>query len=330
MTAKALRLAVLGDSTAVGQGAGYRDGIAVGAAEHLAQARSGRAAQRRKSGAVWDDVRGEQVARVARFAPDVALIAAGANDVTHLTSTGAVTKDAEATVARLRAANAEVEIVLTGAPAMGVVPRFAQPLRWVAGQRTRRLNAGDRRDRRRTSASRLPRSRSAPDSCSPRTAACSRRTTSTPARAATRPGARSSLGRSTRFAEARVDHCGGNHLFAGRPIYVQRRELDDARSEDDYTIREWVEAPGVRYVPVDGELELLAGLRLVPAPGHTRGMQVVVVETGGRPVVVGGDVAVWFGELDEPHTEGQLRVRALDPELVWLAHEHEPWRPRTV
>src|ERR687892_332775 len=47
------------------------------------------------------------------------------------------------------------------------------------------------------------------------------------------------------------DHCGGNHLFAGRPIYVQRRELDDARSEDDYTIREWVEAPGVRYVAGD-------------------------------------------------------------------------------
>jgi N-acyl homoserine lactone hydrolase len=117
------------------------------------------------------------------------------------------------------------------------------------------------------------------------------------------------------------DHRGGNHLLAGRPIYVQRRELDDARSEDDYTIREWVEAPGVRYVPVDGELKLLPGLRLVPAPGHTRGTQVVVVETGGRPVVVGGDMAVWLGELDEPHTEGQLGVRTLDPELVWLAHE---------
>ena len=36
------------------------------------------------------------------------------------------------------------------------------------------------------------------------------------------------------------------------------------------------------------------------------------------------------GELDEPTTEGQLLVRALDPELVWLAHEHEPWRPRTA
>jgi N-acyl homoserine lactone hydrolase len=36
------------------------------------------------------------------------------------------------------------------------------------------------------------------------------------------------------------------------------------------------------------------------------------------------DVAVWFGELNEPKTEGQLRVLALDPELVWLTHEHEP------
>jgi N-acyl homoserine lactone hydrolase len=123
------------------------------------------------------------------------------------------------------------------------------------------------------------------------------------------------------------DHCGGNHLFAGKPIYVQRRELEDARSKDDYTIREWVDAPGVRYVPVDGEFELLPGIRLVPAPGHTPGTQVVVVATGGRPVVVAGDAAVWFGELDEPKTEGQLLIRALDPELVWLAHTHEPWRP---
>jgi N-acyl homoserine lactone hydrolase len=126
------------------------------------------------------------------------------------------------------------------------------------------------------------------------------------------------------------DHCGGNHLFADRPIYVQRMELDDARSQDDYTIRDWVDAPGVRYVPVDGDLELLPGLRLVPAPGHTRGTQVIVVGTGVHPVVIGGDVAVWFGELEEPHTEGQHMVRALDPELVWLAHEHEPWRPHAV
>jgi len=124
------------------------------------------------------------------------------------------------------------------------------------------------------------------------------------------------------------DHCGGNHLFAGRPVYVQRTELEDARSQDDYTIREWVDAPGVQYVPVDGELELLPGLRLVPAPGHTPGTQIVVIGTGAHPVVVAGDAAVWFGELDVPRTEGQRLIRALDPELVWLSHEHQPWRPR--
>src|SRR5690606_39459916 len=66
---------------------------------------------------------------------------------------------------------------------------------------------------------------------------------------------------------------------------------------------------------------------LVPAPGHSDGMQMVVVETGGRPIIIGGDVAVWFGEFDEPPTEGRKRILALDPELVWLTHEHEPWRP---
>jgi N-acyl homoserine lactone hydrolase len=83
----------------------------------------------------------------------------------------------------------------------------------------------------------------------------------------------------------------------------------------------------VQYVPVDGELELLRGVRLVPAPGHTRGIQIVVVETGEHPTIIAGDVAVWFGELDEPETDGQRLIHALEPELVWLAHTHEPWRP---
>ncbi|GAA4729032.1 MBL fold metallo-hydrolase [Pedococcus ginsenosidimutans] len=123
------------------------------------------------------------------------------------------------------------------------------------------------------------------------------------------------------------DHCGGNHLFAGKPTYVQRRELDDALGPDDYTVREWVEAPGVEYVPVDGPFELLPGIRLVPAPGHTPGSQVVVVGSGERPVVICGDTAVFLAELDDPSTEGQRLVRALEPQEVWLSHTHEPWRP---
>jgi N-acyl homoserine lactone hydrolase len=123
------------------------------------------------------------------------------------------------------------------------------------------------------------------------------------------------------------DHCGGNHLFAGKPIYVQRRELEDALSLDDYTIREWVDAPGVTYEPVDGEHELLSGVRLVPGPGHTRGSQFVLVGEGAHAVAVVGDLAVWSRELDDPQTQGQRTVRDLRPALVWMSHQHEPWRP---
>jgi len=123
------------------------------------------------------------------------------------------------------------------------------------------------------------------------------------------------------------DHCGGNHLFAGLPVYVQRQELEDARTQEDYTIPDWVDAPGVTYIPVDGELELLPGVRLLPAPGHTRGSQIVVVETDQGRDVIAGDTAVWFGELDNPETDGQRLIRSLDPHQVWLAHSDEPWRP---
>ncbi|WP_460446210.1 MBL fold metallo-hydrolase [Angustibacter aerolatus] len=123
------------------------------------------------------------------------------------------------------------------------------------------------------------------------------------------------------------DHCGGNHLFAGTPVHVQRAELDDVRTGAVATIPEWVDAPGVEYRPVDGELELLPGLRLVPAPGHTRGSQVVVVQTAEGLEVVAGDTFVWHGQVDEPTTEGQRLVLGLDPVAIWMSHERQPWRP---
>ena len=122
------------------------------------------------------------------------------------------------------------------------------------------------------------------------------------------------------------DHCGGNRLFPGVPIHVQARELADARSVDDYTIREWVDFDGATYVEHEGEVELLPGIRLLPAPGHTDGHQVVVVETGEGPVVLGGDVGTSFRELESGTTEGQRRVLALGAP-TWLSHAGEPKIP---
>jgi N-acyl homoserine lactone hydrolase len=123
------------------------------------------------------------------------------------------------------------------------------------------------------------------------------------------------------------DHCGGNRLFPGVPIHVQRRELADALSEDDYTIREWVDFAGATYVEHDGEVEILPGVRLVPAPGHTEGHQIVVVETDEGPVVLGGDVGYSFAEIGLGDTPGKRLVLELAAP-TYLAHAREPRVPR--
>ena len=123
------------------------------------------------------------------------------------------------------------------------------------------------------------------------------------------------------------DHCGGNRLFPGVPIHVQARELAHALSRDDYTIREWVEFEGANYVEHDGAAEVLPGIRLLPAPGHSDGHQVVVVDTGAGPRILGGDVAVSYAELESGSTEGQRRVIALGAP-TWLSHAPGPRVPK--
>jgi N-acyl homoserine lactone hydrolase len=124
------------------------------------------------------------------------------------------------------------------------------------------------------------------------------------------------------------DHCGGNRLFPGVPIHVQARELADARAEPDrYTVAGWVDFDGAAYVEHDGEAEVLPGIRLLPAPGHTRGHQCVLVDTPDGLVVLGGDVAYSFRELGTGATEGQRRVLALAAP-TWLAHAERPRIPR--
>jgi N-acyl homoserine lactone hydrolase len=123
------------------------------------------------------------------------------------------------------------------------------------------------------------------------------------------------------------DHCGGNRLFAGVPIHVQQRELADARTRDNYTVREWVDFPGATHVEHDGEAEIAPGVRLVPAPGHTEGHQIVVVETDEGTVVLGGDVGHSFADLGRGDTPGKLLVIELAAP-TYLSHAEEQRVPQ--
>ena len=117
------------------------------------------------------------------------------------------------------------------------------------------------------------------------------------------------------------DHCGGNRLFVGTPIHVQRIERVAAR-EPDFTIPEWVEFEGATYVEHEGEAEIANGVRVLPTPGHTPGHQSVLVDTDDGLVVLAGDVGYTWKQFDQSES-GQLLL-SLQPRRIWLAHQAGP------
>jgi N-acyl homoserine lactone hydrolase len=92
------------------------------------------------------------------------------------------------------------------------------------------------------------------------------------------------------------DHCGRHDAFAAEGItsLVQREHLDTARADPRFDSALW-NLPGIDYTPVDGDLELEPGLRLIASSGHVIGHQSVYVETGEGPVLLAID-AISFAD----------------------------------
>jgi glyoxylase-like metal-dependent hydrolase (beta-lactamase superfamily II) len=132
------------------------------------------------------------------------------------------------------------------------------------------------------------------------------------------------------------DHCGQNVAFPGRPIHAQAVEYEATRGAD-YTIPEWVDFPGSRYVLHDGDAELLPGVRLIATPGHSPGHQSLLVEDGARRTAIAGQAlwsrAEWNGSDDvadsgaasawDPvaYRSSIERLRAFEPEVVLFGHD---------
>ncbi|MDI6097703.1 MBL fold metallo-hydrolase [Actinoplanes sp. NEAU-A12] len=133
------------------------------------------------------------------------------------------------------------------------------------------------------------------------------------------------------------DHSGGNPEFGGVPVFTQRTELATARTVPHHTLPELVDFAGARYEELDGETEILPGVRIVPTPGHTAGHQSVVVTAADGTVIVAGqshdhasaftgDVLAHRAGVGEPPPWIE-RLLTFDPRRVLFAHDNAVWTP---
>jgi N-acyl homoserine lactone hydrolase len=141
-----------------------------------------------------------------------------------------------------------------------------------------------------------------------------------------------------------IDHAGGNiRLPPALPIYAQEAELATARAEDEPLVRDALALERQAYRSINGEVELLPGIRALPTPGHTSGHQALAVETADGTVVLAGQAvsgatdfatAVYANELAgegsapmPPYPAWLPRLLALEPARVMFAHDLAIWEP---
>lgn len=139
-----------------------------------------------------------------------------------------------------------------------------------------------------------------------------------------------------------IDHAGGNfRLPSELPIYVQANELAAARLEDEAVVRDALAIEMQAYRPIDGEQEILPGVRLVPTPGHTPGHQSLVVETTDGTVILAGQAvpsatdfasATYAVALERegseqvpPYPAWLPTLLAFEPTRVVFAHDLATW-----
>ncbi|MFE9838466.1 SGNH/GDSL hydrolase family protein [Streptomyces sp. NPDC005551] len=139
-----LRLTVLGDSTAAGQGvhrARQTPGALLAAGLAAVAERPVELSNVALPGAQSDDLDRQVALTLADPArvPDVCVIMIGANDVTHRMPPTRSVRHLASAVRRLRTAGAEV--VVGTCPDLGTIEPVQQPLRWLARRVSRQLAA---------------------------------------------------------------------------------------------------------------------------------------------------------------------------------------------
>jgi len=86
------------------------------------------------------------------------------------------------------------------------------------------------------------------------------------------------------------DHCGNNKLFPNAKVIIQSREIDFAENphpvfQGSYNLAYFEKS---NFEIIDGEKEIFPGIRVIPVPGHSPGVQAVLVDLENKRAALTG------------------------------------------
>ena len=132
------------------------------------------------------------------------------------------------------------------------------------------------------------------------------------------------------------DHCGQNAVFRHAACYVQRAEVERAKVEAR-ELFDWFGFMNAEFELLDGDAEIVPGVRVIATPGHTSGHQSVLVSVADETAeVLIGDAAYTSAQYGGPPgarlPDGQAadraawqssldRIKAANPAAVHFCHD---------
>jgi glyoxylase-like metal-dependent hydrolase (beta-lactamase superfamily II) len=154
------------------------------------------------------------------------------------------------------------------------------------------------------------------------------------------------------ITHAHPDHIGGTLDEGGRPVYANAHyyiwkgewefwfsELAEAKTPERFVAcaRDNLEPLRDRVTLLDGEGEVVPGIGVIPAPGHTPGHMVVSVSSGGERLLYIGDTVLyplhlehtdWLPVFDIVPDKAEVSKHAIFDlaarERTWVMGQHFP------
>ncbi len=130
------------------------------------------------------------------------------------------------------------------------------------------------------------------------------------------------------FTHLHWDHCANSDKFKNATFYVQEKEYEYAldpippyyHSYESTRIGLKPAFSNIKFELIDGDQDIMDGIKVLSTPGHSPGHQAVLVETKHSNCVIAGDAFLCFENL-EPNKDKQLDFtligRYMDVEKTW-------------